>query len=57
MLQSDAPIHLILADPELPAKVAAFWNAQESTIPPWRQETPAECQHREELEKAGVRWP
>ena len=46
--------NLILADPELPAKVAAFWNAQESTIPPWRLETPAERQQHEELESLGA---
>jgi hypothetical protein len=40
----------------MPPKVAAFWNAQESIIPPWRLETSAERQQREELERVGVRW-
>jgi hypothetical protein len=39
---------------ELPAEVAAFWNAEESTIPPWRLETSAERAEREALESLGV---
>jgi hypothetical protein len=54
MLQSDARSNLIPADPELPAKAAAFWNAQESIIPPWRLESAAEREEREFLEKADV---
>jgi hypothetical protein len=48
-------VHVQAATDELPAKVAAFWNAPEPWIPPWRLESAAEREHRP-FSRIGVTW-